>query len=386
MHTRMPRHWALTAAAIAIAALALGPGPRTAHAEPGEVVARIGDAEVTIYAEGLAHPWGLVFLDDEGRALVTERPGRLRIVSPDGSLSKPLGGVPEVDARGQGGLLDVALDPQFRDNRLVYLAYADRGEDGNGTAVARGRLENDRLVDTQVIFRQLPKKSSTNHFGSRLVFAPDGTLFITLGERFSFPEEAQDLSTHLGKVVRINSDGSVPQDNPFVGREGARPEIWSYGHRNPQAAQIHPQQDKLWIVDHGARGGDEINKPEPGKNYGWPVISYGRHYSGAKIGEGTHKPGMEQPLYYWDPSIAPSGMLFYTGDAFPQWQGSLFVGALKTRELVRVTLDGDKVTGQEKLLEDLRKRIRDVRQGPNGDIFLLTDEDDGLILRISPAD
>ncbi|WP_432807386.1 PQQ-dependent sugar dehydrogenase [Rhodoligotrophos ferricapiens] len=377
-------HWFKSAAAaIAISAVFAGVMLCEAKAEPGEVVARLDGAEVTVFAEGLEHPWGMVFLDD-GRALVTERPGRLRIVSRDGRLSRPLSGVPKVDARDQGGLLDVALDPTFAENRLVYLSYAERGEGGNGTAVARGRLDGDGLVDTTVIFRQLPKKNSTKHFGSRLAFAPDGTLFITLGERFSFMKEAQDLSSHLGKVVRINPDGSVPRDNPFVGRERARPEIWSYGHRNTQSAQIRPDDGTLWIIEHGARGGDEINKPEAGKNYGWPVISYGRHYDGSKIGEGTSKRGMEQPLHYWDPSIAPSGMLFYTGDAFPNWKGSLFVGALKSRELVRLTLQGETVTGQDDLLEDLGRRIRDVRQGPDGHIYLLTDEDEGLILRISP--
>jgi len=362
--------------------LSLPPAP--AMAAPGDVVSMIDNvAEVSVYAEGLEHPWSLAFLPD-GRALVTERPGRLRYVAPDGTVSAPISGLPQVDARGQGGLLDVVLDPDFAQNNLIYLSYAERGEGGNGTAVARGRLAANRLEDVEVIFRQLPKKKSSKHFGSRLAFDREGHLYVTLGERSSFPEEAQDLGGLLGKVVRINRDGSVPPDNPFVGRKDVRPEIWSYGHRNPQGAALRPEDGSLWVIEHGARGGDEINRPQAGKNYGWPVISYGRHYSGLKIGEGTAKSGMEQPIFYWDPSIAPSGALFYTGDAFPQWQGNLFVGALKSQLLVRLRLDGDVVRQQEKYLDDLGLRIRDVRQGPDGAIFVLTDEDDGAILKISP--
>jgi aldose sugar dehydrogenase len=343
-----------------------------------------GGLRVDTVVRGLSHPWGLAFLPD-GRMLVTERPGRLRIVERDGRLSEPLAGVPRVFAQDQGGLLDVALDPRFADNRLVYLSYAEPGDGGtNGTAVARGTLSDRGLDDVRVIYRQVPKVASSKHFGSRLVFARDGTLFVTQGERFSQADQAQDLSSLIGKIVRINADGSVPRDNPFVGRAGARPEIWSLGHRNVQGAALHPQTGQLWTAEHGARGGDELNHPEAGKNYGWPVISYGVHYSFRKIGEGTHKAGMEQPLYYWDPVIAPSGMTFYTGDRFSGWKGSVLIGSLRPGGLVRLTLDGDKVTREERYLGDLDERIRDVRQGPDGLLYLLTDANDGRILRVSP--
>ena len=347
--------------------------------------AQTSSYKIDTIAEGLENPWGLAFLPD-GRMLVTERPGRLNLVSKDGEVSE-VGNVPDVVARGQGGLLDVALDPAFTDNRLVYLSYAEAGEGGAGTAVARGNLSDDNrlLENVQVIFRQTPKVAGGNHFGSRLVFAPDGKLFITLGERFNYRDRAQDLDATLGKVVRINPDGSVPQDNPFVGKDGARPEIWSYGHRNPQSAAINPQTGALWTVEHGARGGDELNIPEAGKNYGWPVISYGVNYDGSKIGEGTEKEGMEQPVKYWVPSYAPSGMAFYTGDLFPDWKGDLFVGALAAQELVRLELDGNSVTDEERLLSDLGERIRDVRQGPDGALYVLTDSSDGKLLRLSPG-
>ncbi|MBM3114324.1 PQQ-dependent sugar dehydrogenase [Jeongeupia naejangsanensis] len=341
----------------------------------------------TTVAQGLAHPWGLAFLPD-GRMLVTERPGRLRIVSPGGALSAPVPGVPDVFASGQGGLLDVALDPKFATNRRVYLSYAEADSNGRaGTAVARAELVETGgkpgLTALQVIFRQQPKVEGGAHFGSRLVFARDGTLFVTLGERYQ-RDRAQDLGTHLGKVVRINTDGSIPAGNPFSGRQGARPEIWSYGHRNPQGAAINPASGRLWTVEHGARGGDEINIPLAGANYGWPVITYGRDYTGFKIGEGTAKAGMQQPVYYWDPSIAPSGMAFYAGDRYPGWRGSLFVGALKDTMLVRLTLSGEQVVAEERLLQQEKRRIRDVRQGPDGWLYLLTDEDDGQILRLQP--
>ena len=340
---------------------------------------------VETVATGLEHPWSLAFLPN-GEMLVTERPGRLRIVSPDGRLSPPLVGVPEVYARGQGGLLDVALDPDFERNGVIYLSYAEPGEGGGGTAVARAVLDiaSGRLTDLEVVFRQVPKSSGGRHFGSRLVFAPDGTLFITIGERGE-RDRAQDFTINRGQVIRINPDGSIPEDNPFVGKAGYRPEVWSYGHRNPQGAALHPATAALWIHEHGARGGDEVNVPEPGRNHGWPVISYGRHYSGAPIGEGTHKEGMEQPVYYWDPSIAPSGMAFYTGDKFPEWTGDLFVGALKDRLVSRLELDGRNVVAEEHILGDLGERIRDVRQGPDGYLYLLTDSPDGRILRITPA-
>jgi glucose/arabinose dehydrogenase len=344
-----------------------------------------GAVRVETVAKGLERPWALAFLPD-GRILVTERPGRLRIVERDGRVSKALDNVPQVLARGQGGLLDVALDPRFAENRLVYLSYSEPGE-GNtaGTAVARGRLGEARLDDVQVIYRQQPKVEGSGHFGSRLVFARDGTLFVTQGDRIGYRERAQDLSSGLGKIVRINSDGSVPKDNPFVGRSGTRPEIWSYGHRNVQSAALHPETGQLWTVEHGARGGDELNHPEAGKNYGWPVITYGVDYSGAKIGEGTTKSGMEQPVYYWDPVIAPSGMVFYTANALPDWKGSILVGSLVPGLLVKLTLKDGAVTREERYLGDFGERIRDVRQGPDGLIYLVTDSPNGRVLRIRPA-
>ncbi|ALA57206.1 PQQ-dependent sugar dehydrogenase [Nitrospira moscoviensis] len=346
---------------------------------------REGVVTVDTVARGLEHPWGLAFLPD-GRMLVTERPGRLRLVDRQGRLSEPLAGVPPVLGTSQGGLLDVVLDPRFADNRLVYFSYAEPGEKGTaGTAVARGRLADNRLEDVQVVYRQQPKVKGPIHFGSRLVFARDGTLFVTQGDRYDYREQAQDLSSGIGKIVRIHPDGAVPRDNPFVGRDSARPEIWSYGHRNVQAAALHPETGQLWTVEHGARGGDELNHPEAGKNYGWPVITYGVDYDGTKIGEGTAKAGMEQPVYYWDPVIAPSGMTFYTGDVFPAWKGSVLIGSLKPGLLVRLTLKDGTVAQEERYLAQLRERIRDVRQGPDGLLYLLTDSDDGRILRISPA-
>ena len=343
--------------------------------------------KVETFARGLVHPWGLAFLPD-GRLLVTERPGRVRIVGKDGRLSEPLRGVPAVVAGGQGGLLDVALDLDFARTRLVYLSYSEpRGSGTNGTSVARGKLEGDGdaagLADVKVIFRQEPAFSGSLHFGSRLAFARDGNLFVTTGERFHGKERAQDLGTHFGKVIRIRPDGSVPPDNPLVNKSGARPEIWSYGHRNVQAAAINPSSGKLWTIEHGARGGDEVNIPSAGKNYGWPIITYGRDYTGLKIGEGTSKAGMEQPVYYWDPSIAPSGMAFYTGNLIPEWKGNLFVGALAGRSLHRLVLNGETVVGEEPLLQGL-DRIRDVRNGPDGALWLLTDSPQGRVLRLVP--
>ena len=342
-------------------------------------------SQVTVQtvAEGLDHPWGFEFLPD-GRILVTERDGRMRIVSTDGRLSQPVAGVPEVFAQGQGGLLDVALAPDFETSGTIYFSFSEPRRDGNGTAVARARLNADvsppRLEDVQVIFYQQPSYDGNVHFGSRIVPTPDGKLFVTLGERFQM-RYAQDLSRHWGKVVRINGDGSVPDDNPFVGREGARSEIWSYGHRNPQAAALHPETGELWIVDHGPRGGDEVNVVRKGLNYGWPVINYGRHYTGEEIPK--RREGMEQPLYYWDPSIAPSGMAFYAADRAPQWRGNLFVGALAGRHLARLVLDGEQVTAEERLLTDLNQRIRDVKQGPDGAIYVATDSARGRILRVT---
>ena len=317
--------------------------------------------------------------------LVTERPGHLRRVGDNGKLSEPLAGVPKVYARGQGGLLDVALSPAFVNDRFVYLSFAESGKGGAATAIARGKLGDAGLENTEVIWRQEPKVSGSNHFGSRIVFRRDGTLFVTLGERFDYSDRAQDLSTTLGKIVRINPDGSIPSDNPFVNHTGARPEIWSYGHRNVQAAALAPNNGQLWTVEHGARGGDELNHPEAGKNYGWPVISYGRHYSFLPIGEGTAKPGMEQPVYYWDPVIAPSGMVFYTGNLFPGWKDNILIGSLTPGLLVRLVLDNGKVVQEERYLAEIRERIRDVRQAPDGSIYLLTDARDGQILRATPA-
>ena len=351
--------------------------------------------EIVTVAEGLQNPWGLAFLPD-GRMLVTERPGRLRIVSPDGKLSEPVTGLPAVDARGQGGLLDVALDPQFATNRLIYWTYAEPQADGtNNTAAARGRFVDDaapRVENLQVIFHQVPSMSSRAHYGSRLVFARDGTLFITLGERSitAGRVQAQDLSGLLGKIVRINLDGSIPKDNPFMGKDDARPEIWSFGHRNIQSAALHPTTGELWEVEHGTRGGDELNIARKGRDYGWPTIAYGIEYNGQTITGGiTAKEGMEQPVYYWDPVIAPSGMMFYTGSAFPAWRGNLFVGGMTQRDptnLTRLVLNGDKVVGEERLLQDFvpRERIRDVRQGPDGGIYLLTDNPKGRVLKLAP--
>lgn len=335
----------------------------------------------------LEHPWGLAVLPD-GAMLVTERPGRMRLVV-DGTLQpEPVAGVPDVRSGGQGGLLDVVIDPDFAGNRLVYFAYSEAGDGGAGTAVARGRLTRDgataRLDDVEVIFRQAPKVGGGAHFGARLVFAPDGTLFIGLGDRQQ-RERAQDLSTTIGKLVRINADGSVPQDNPFVGRDGALPEIWSYGHRNIQAAALDPATSDIVTIEHGARGGDEVNTPEAGKNYGWPVITHGVDYSGDPIGVGRSAPGMEQPDYQWTPSIAPSGMAFYTGTAFPEWNGDLFVGALRGQMLVRLDVEGGRIVGEERLLEGTIGRVRDVRQGPDGSLLVLTDAGDGAIWRLSPA-
>jgi len=349
---------------------------------------------VVTVASGLETPWGLAFLPD-GRMLVTERPGRLRIASADGRLSPPVTGLPRVDARGQGGLLGIALDPDFAANHLIYWSYSEPQPDGtNNTAVARGSLVDaaaPRVDDVRVIYHQAPSMPSTLHFGSRLVFAPDGLLFVTQGERSITPGrmQAQQLDSLLGKIVRIKPDGSIPADNPFVGRAGARPEIWSIGHRNVQAAALHPSTGELWEVEHGTRGGDEINIVRKGRDYGWPTIAYGIEYSGGTITGGIQaRPGMEQPVYYWDPVIAPSGMTFYTGSLFPAWKGSVFIGGLASTCLVRLDVDGERITGEERLLTDLsprRERIRDVRQGPDGALYLLTDNSAGRILKLVPA-
>lgn len=371
--------------ALAAVALSLAAGP--AAAVDQSVRTEKGTVRVTTVAEGLRHPWGLAFLPD-GRMLVTEKEGNLRLVGTDGKRSDPLRGVPKVDDRGQGGLLDVALDPDFAGNRLVYVSFSEAGPGGNSTAVARGALSADgrSLENVRVIFSQKPKVDSTKHFGSRLVFDRQGHLYITLGERSDeqFRTQAQDLNSHLGKVIRVNRDGSVPADNPFVNRAGALPEIWSYGHRNAQGAALHPQTGALWLNEHGPRGGDEINVPEAGKNYGWPEVSHGVNYSGTPVGTGKKSaPGMEDPRYQWTPVIGASGMAFYTADAIPGWKGSLFNGGLASKELVRLELDGTRVTHEERLFRSLGKRIRDVRQGPDGALYLLTDESRGEILRVA---
>ena len=348
--------------------------------------------KVAVVAHGLVNPWGLAFLPD-GRMLVTERPGRMRLVGTDGRLSPPLPGLPPVAAEGQGGLLDVVTDPRFASNRLVYWSYSETAADGdgNGTAVARARLDgppgSERLAEVQVIFRQLPKVASRLHFGSKLVFGNDGRLFITLGDRFSRKDDAQTLDNHLGKIVRIEPDGKVPADNPLVGKPGnPQPEIWSWGHRNVQGAAIHPATGDLWATEHGPQGGDELNLVQPGRNFGWPVITHGRNYGiGTRIGDGTERADVVAPLAHWVPtSIAPSGMAFLTSDRYPGWKGNLFIGALRGQALVRITLDGNKVASQERLLQSQNERIRDVRQGPDGFLYLLTDNADGRVLKVLP--
>ncbi len=351
--------------------------------------AQAGAVTTEVVARGLQNPWGLAFIGN-GRMLVTERPGRMRVVAPDGSLGEPLAGVPQVDVVGQGGLLDVTTDRDFARNRTLYFCYAEPAASGGGnsTALASARLSDDatRLEGVKVIFSQRPKVSSRAHFGCRIVQARDGNLFLTLGDRFSRMADAQTLDNHLGKVVRIKPDGSVPPDNPFVGRAGALPEIWSLGHRNLQGAAL-AADGRLWTGEHGPQGGDEINRPEAGKNYGWPVITYGENYGGGPIGEGlTAKPGLEQPLHYWVPSIAPAGMAFVHSDRYGKaWRGNLLVGSLKFRYLARLELDGTRVRREEKLLPTLGQRVRDVRQGPDGFIYLLTDERNGQLLRLLPG-
>lgn len=345
------------------------------------------DVRVERVAAGLQNPWGLAFIGD-GRMLVTERPGRMRVVQTDGRVGAPLVGVPPVDAVGQGGLLDVITDRDFARNRKVYFCYAEPagpGQPGNSTALAVARLSDDatQLEQVQVLFSQRPKFSSRAHFGCRIVDTGDGHLFLTLGDRFSRLADAQTLDNHHGKVVRIGKDGSVPKDNPFVQTRGALPEIWSLGHRNLQGATLGPD-GHLWTLEHGPQGGDELNRPEKGKNYGWPVITYGENYGGGAIGEGlTAQPGLEQPVHYWTPSIAPSGMAFVTSTRYGRdWVGTLLVGSLKFGYLAHLTLNGAKVVREEKRLTDLKQRVRDVRQGPDGFIYLLTDERHGELLRL----
>jgi len=338
-------------------------------------------------ARGLVHPWAVALLPD-GSFLVTERPGRLRRVAADGTVSPPLAGVPAVWAHGQGGLLDVELAPDFAQTRRIYFSYAEAGPDGTaGTSAASATLGNDAITDVEVIYRQEPKLVGPNHFGSRIAFDGHGHVFITQGERFSYKMYAQDLTKLQGKLVRLNLDGSIPTDNPFVGRKDARPEIWTYGHRNMQGLATDPRTGRLWESEHGPRGGDELNLPEPGKNYGWPIASYGMDYDTNRPypeTRGTQVPGTEQPIKYWKKSPGLSGMAFYTGHSGSPWNDSLFLGALADQDLIRLSLDGDRITGEERLLDDLHARIRDVRVGADGHVFVLTDEDDGRLIRLTP--
>jgi aldose sugar dehydrogenase len=334
--------------------------------------------------QGLAQPWSLAFLPD-GRMLVTEKAGRLRVIS-DGKLEpQPVGGVPQVTVHGQGGLHDVAVHPQFEKNRLIYLAYAARGDDGGvGTELARARLAGNWLEEVQVIFRQSPKGRAGQHFGGRIVLDRQGYVYLTLGDRGE-RDRAQKPDDHAGSVIRLHEDGRVPKDNPFAAKAGWKPEKFTLGNRNMQGAALHPQTGALWVHEHGPQGGDEVNVIRPGANYGWPVITYGANYGlGTRIGEGTAKAGMEQPIHYWVPSIAPSGMAFYAGERFPRWKGDLFVGALRDQMLVRLRLDGAKVVKEERLLKNALGRIRDVRAGPDGFLYLLTDDSNGVLARLEP--
>jgi glucose/arabinose dehydrogenase len=361
--------------------------PASAVITDAPAPAKPSKIKVETFAGGLDHPWGMQFLPD-GRLLVTERLGRMRLIAKDGRLSPPiLEGLPEVAAVGQGGLLDVLLAPDFEKSHIIYFSYGEPRDEGkNGTSVARAKLVFDgdgaKLDDVKVIFRQEPAAKSGHHFGSRLVWAKDGTLFVTTGERNILRDQSQNPANDIGKVIRINADGSIPADNPKL--EGWAPEVWSIGHRNMQGSTLRPETGTLYVVEHGAQGGDELNHPEAGKNYGWPVITYGIDYSGAKIGEGSEKAGMEPAVYYWVPSIATSGLAFYTGDLFPDWKGNAFVGGLAGTQVQRLVLEGNEVVAAEKLLEDQGKRIRDVRQGPDGALWLLTD-DTGEVLRVTPG-
>ncbi|HSC66809.1 MAG TPA: PQQ-dependent sugar dehydrogenase [Cellvibrio sp.] len=357
-----------------------------ASADTIKVKTATGNIQVKTIAEGLQNAWGMAFLPN-GSMLVTERPGRMRIVSADGKLGEPLSGLPKIFAQGQGGLLDVVLAPDFATSKKIYFSYSEPGEGGrNSTAVSSATLNGNKLENLTTVFSQKPKVDSGNHFGSRLVWAPDGTLFITLGDRYSEKDKAQTLDNHQGKVIRINADGSVPQDNPFVKTPGALPEIWSYGHRNMQGAALNPITKELWTGEHGPQGGDELNIDRAAKNYGWPVITYGENYGGGKIGEGTHKAGMEQPIYKWVPSIATAGFIFYTGDKFPQWKNNILLTSLREQTLVRLVVDGEKITKEERLLgKELGQRLRHVVQGPDGLVYLLTDESKSKIYQLSPA-
>ncbi len=374
------RTTAQSALALTIATMIGLSMPVTATAETQ--TSQGAEFEAVVVADGLEHPWGLAFLPD-GRMLVTERNGNLRVVTPDGQVSDPVLGLPEVAARGQGGLLDVILHPDYGSNGWLYLSFSRSGQNGTGTAIARARLDDTGLRDVATIFMAENEASGGRHFGSRMAFGPDGKLYVSVGDRGQ-DDKAQNLANHNGAVLRLNDDGSVPSDNPFVGQANALSSTFSYGHRNPQGMAVHPTRGEVWIHEHGPQGGDEINLLKAGANYGWPLVTFGRSYSGFPIGEGTSAPGLEPPLYHWTPSIAPSGMAFYTGAAFPGWKDNLFVGSLKFQYLARVVLDGSRVVTEERLLEDQFGRIRDVRQGPDGLLYVLTDEDNGRLVRLQP--
>jgi glucose/arabinose dehydrogenase len=374
------RTTAQSALALTIATMIGLSMPVTATAETQ--TSQGAEFEAVVVADGLEHPWGLAFLPD-GRMLVTERNGNLRVVTPDGQVSDPVLGLPEVAARGQGGLLDVILHPDYGSNGWLYLSFSRSGQNGTGTAIARARLDDTGLRDVAMIFMAENEASGGRHFGSRMAFGPDGKLYVSVGDRGQ-DDKAQNLANHNGAVLRLNDDGSVPSDNPFVGQANALSSTFSYGHRNPQGMAVHPTRGEVWIHEHGPQGGDEINLLKAGANYGWPLVTFGRSYSGFPIGEGTSAPGLEPPLYHWTPSIAPSGMAFYTGAAFPGWKDNLFVGSLKFQYLARVVLDGSRVVTEERLLEDQFGRIRDVRQGPDGLLYVLTDEDNGRLVRLQP--
>nr|WP_244442587.1 PQQ-dependent sugar dehydrogenase [Azospirillum lipoferum] len=374
----------LTLSAALLAALAASPS--LAQSGGGPVIKTVqtsaGPVAVSRFADGLERPWGIDFLPD-GRALVTEKPGRLRIMARDGSLSSPLGGTPKVLVQGQGGMLDVAVDPQFAQNRTIYLAYAEAGDGGTaGTALGRGTLTDRGIENFQVIFRQSPKVDGGNHYGTRIVFSGDGHIFLTLGERYKF-DPAQSRDNTLGKVVRLNRDGSLPKDNPFAGEGKVAGAIWSYGHRNIEAAAIDPRTGSLWIAEMGPLGGDELNRPEAGKNYGWPLVSWGKHYDGRDIPDPPTRKDLTDAVIHWTPVISPSGMAFYQGSLFPNWQGSALIGGLSAKGLVRVAIDGTSAKEAERI--PLDARIRDVAQGPDGALYVITDASDGAVLRLAPA-
>lgn len=377
---------ALAAGVVLAPVLLLTAGCAQALDGPQVVATERAKVQLEVVTDGLDHPWGLAFLPD-GRALVTERPGRLRIVDRSGKVGEPLAGVPVVDAVGQGGLLDVALDPEFPRNRRIYLSFAEQRGDGmNGTSVARATLGTRGLEDVTVIFRQQPAMKGGHHFGSRLVFGRDGNLFVTLGDRNSGRDKVQLLDNHIGKVVRIDRDGKAPADNPYLKQAGALPEIWSVGHRNIQGAALDPATGELWTNEHGPKGGDELNRTLGGRNYGWPLVTYGMEYSGKPISDKTAAPGLESPVHYWVPSIATSGLAFYAGAAIPAWQGSVFVGGLKSGELSRLEMRDGRVVGEERLFgEAIKRRIRTVVNGPDGALYLLTDESEGLLIRVTAA-